>query len=43
MQGDHLHATVLWAPSIRALFAGDLLFNQMHLWLGEHDRDAIKG
>jgi glyoxylase-like metal-dependent hydrolase (beta-lactamase superfamily II) len=43
MQGDHLHATMLWAPSIRALFAGDMLFNKMHLWLGEHDREAIVG
>ncbi len=37
MQGDHEHATALWAPSIKALFAGDLVFNKMHLWLGEHD------
>jgi glyoxylase-like metal-dependent hydrolase (beta-lactamase superfamily II) len=37
MPGDHRHATALWAPSIRGLFAGDLVFNQMHLWLGEHD------
>jgi glyoxylase-like metal-dependent hydrolase (beta-lactamase superfamily II) len=40
MQGDHVHATALWVPSIRALFAGDLLFDEMHLWLGEHDRAA---
>jgi glyoxylase-like metal-dependent hydrolase (beta-lactamase superfamily II) len=37
MQGDHVHATALWVPSIKALIAGDLVFNQMHLWLGEHD------
>jgi len=37
MQGDHAHATALWVPSIGALIAGDLVFNQMHLWLGEHD------
>lgn len=37
MAGDHVHATALWAPSIKALFAGDIVFNQMHLWLGEHD------
>jgi len=36
MQGDHVHATALWAPDIRALFAGDLVFNQVFLWLGEH-------
>jgi glyoxylase-like metal-dependent hydrolase (beta-lactamase superfamily II) len=39
MQGDHVHATALYAPEINALFAGDLLFNQMHLWLGEHGRE----
>lgn len=38
MQGDHAHATALWAPSIKALFPGDLVYNQMYLWLGEHDR-----
>lgn len=36
MQGDHVHSTALWAPDIRALFAGDLVFNEVHLWLGEH-------
>jgi glyoxylase-like metal-dependent hydrolase (beta-lactamase superfamily II) len=41
MAGDHIHATALWAPSIRALFPGDLVFNDMHLWLGEHDAAAI--
>jgi glyoxylase-like metal-dependent hydrolase (beta-lactamase superfamily II) len=43
MQGDHVHATALWVPSIRALFAGDLLFNQMYLWFGEHDPAAVQG
>ncbi|MEH3107723.1 MAG: MBL fold metallo-hydrolase [Sphingomonas fennica] len=41
MTGDHAHATALWVPSIRALFAGDLLFNQVHLWLGESDAAAV--
>jgi len=36
MQGDHVHATALWIPSIRTLVAGDLVFNQMYLWMGEH-------
>ena len=36
MQGDHVHATALWVPSIGALIAGDLLFADVHLWLGEH-------
>ena len=42
IQGDHVHSTALWVPSIHALVAGDLLFNQMHLWLGEHDRQRIE-
>lgn len=40
-QGDHAHATALWAPEIKALFAGDLVYNQMYLWFGEHDPAAI--
>ena len=36
MQGDHVHATALYVPSIGALVAGDLLFTDVHLWLGEH-------
>lgn len=41
IQGDHHHATALWAPSIKALFPGDLVFNRMHLWLGEHDPEQV--
>lgn len=41
MQGDHHNATALWAPSIKALFPGDLVFNQVHLWLGEHDAAQV--
>ena len=41
MQGDHVHATALWAPDIKALFPGDIVFNQMYLWFGEHDAAAI--
>ena len=41
MQGDHLHATALWAPSIKALFPGDLVYNEMFLWFGEHDARAV--
>ena len=36
MQGDHVHASALHIPSIGALIAGDLLFKDVHLWLGEH-------
>ncbi len=35
LQGDHAHCTALWVPSAKALIAGDLLFNEVHLWLGE--------
>ncbi|NBC36712.1 MBL fold metallo-hydrolase [Novosphingobium sp. FSY-8] len=41
MAGDHTHATALWAPSIKALFAGDLVYNQMYLWMGEHSAADI--
>lgn len=41
MQGDHANATALWAPGIKALFPGDLVYNQMYLWFGEHDPQAI--
>jgi glyoxylase-like metal-dependent hydrolase (beta-lactamase superfamily II) len=41
MQGDHVHSTALWAPGIKALFPGDIVFNQMHLWLGELGPDEI--
>ncbi|MCC7411610.1 MAG: MBL fold metallo-hydrolase [Gammaproteobacteria bacterium] len=36
MQGDHVHATAVWDPQSRTLIAGDLLFNGVHVWLGEH-------
>jgi len=35
MQGDHVHSTAVWIPGIKTLVAGDLLFNEMHLWFGE--------
>jgi glyoxylase-like metal-dependent hydrolase (beta-lactamase superfamily II) len=41
MQGDHVHATALWVPSIKALFPGDLVYNEMYLWFGEHDPAGI--
>lgn len=41
MQGDHVHSTALWAPGIKALFPGDIVFNQMHLWLGEQGPEEI--
>ncbi|HSG34531.1 MAG TPA: MBL fold metallo-hydrolase [Sphingomonadaceae bacterium] len=41
MWGDHAVSTALWAPGIRALFPGDLVFNEVHLWLGEHDPENV--
>jgi glyoxylase-like metal-dependent hydrolase (beta-lactamase superfamily II) len=41
MQGDHVHSTALWVPDIKALFPGDMIFNQMHLWLGEQGPEEI--
>ncbi len=43
MQGDHRNSTALWVPEIRALIPGDLVFNEVHLWLGEHDLAAVAG
>jgi len=40
MQGDHIHATAVWIPDAKTLVAGDLLFNEMHLWLGESLKPA---
>ena len=37
-----MHATALWAPDIKALFAGDLVFNQVFLWLGEHRPENVQ-
>jgi glyoxylase-like metal-dependent hydrolase (beta-lactamase superfamily II) len=41
IEGDHVHATALWVPSIRALIAGDLVFNQVFPWLGEHRPENV--
>jgi glyoxylase-like metal-dependent hydrolase (beta-lactamase superfamily II) len=42
MQGDHVHSTALWAPDIKALFPGDIVYNQMFLWFGEHSPAEIQ-
>ncbi len=41
IQGDHKHSTALWVPSIRALFPGDMVHNEVFLWFGESDPAAI--
>lgn len=40
MQGDHVHATAIYIPSIGALIGGDLIFNKIHLWLTEATPEA---
>jgi glyoxylase-like metal-dependent hydrolase (beta-lactamase superfamily II) len=42
MQGDHAHATAIFIPSINALIGGDIVFKNVHLWLGEHTPDQRK-
>jgi glyoxylase-like metal-dependent hydrolase (beta-lactamase superfamily II) len=42
MQGDHVHATAIYIPSLRALIAGDLVFDQIYPWLGEHTPERRK-
>lgn len=41
MQGDHVHATAVWLPESRTLISGDLVFNEVFPWFGEHDAAAI--
>jgi glyoxylase-like metal-dependent hydrolase (beta-lactamase superfamily II) len=36
MQGDHVHATAIYVPALRALIAGDIVFQNIYPWLGEH-------
>jgi glyoxylase-like metal-dependent hydrolase (beta-lactamase superfamily II) len=36
MQGNHVHATALWDPRTGTLIAGDLLYNGVFAFLGEH-------
>jgi glyoxylase-like metal-dependent hydrolase (beta-lactamase superfamily II) len=43
MQGDHAANTVLWVPAIKALFASDMIHNEVVLWFVEHDAAAIRG
>jgi glyoxylase-like metal-dependent hydrolase (beta-lactamase superfamily II) len=42
MQGDHVHSTVVHVPSANTVIAGDMLFNEMHLWTGESLAPARK-
>jgi glyoxylase-like metal-dependent hydrolase (beta-lactamase superfamily II) len=38
--GESPHATALWIPSTRALLTGDLIYNNVHLWLRENRPDG---
>ena len=40
IQGDTDENTMLWIPGQRILIAGDVLFNNMHLYTGETDSKA---
>lgn len=35
MRGDHKNATALYIPDLKALIAGDIVFQDVHVWLGE--------
>ena len=41
-QGDEPKATnsYLWVPSLRALIAGDIVYNDVHLWLGNSNEKS---
>jgi glyoxylase-like metal-dependent hydrolase (beta-lactamase superfamily II) len=41
MWGDHAISTALWAPDIKALFPGDLVYNQVFMWVGEHRAEDV--
>jgi glyoxylase-like metal-dependent hydrolase (beta-lactamase superfamily II) len=52
-QGDTVHSTILYAPSIKAVVTGDVVYNQVHMMMGEtgeaqreawiHSLDQIAG
>lgn len=39
MQGDHVRSAVVWDAQSRTLVAGDVIYNGMFVWLGEHTPD----
>ncbi|AJA09498.1 beta-lactamase-like protein [Sphingopyxis fribergensis] len=34
--GDANRITMIWVPQLKTLVASDVLFNEVHLWFGEH-------
>ncbi len=42
-KGESDHAVVLYVPGLKALIAGDLIYNKVHLWLAEnHPNEWLK-
>ncbi len=39
MQGDHVRSTIVWDGETKTLIAGDVVYNGMYMWLGEHTPD----
>jgi glyoxylase-like metal-dependent hydrolase (beta-lactamase superfamily II) len=42
MQGDHVRSTIVWDKETRTLVAGDVVYNGMFVWLGEHTPDRYE-
>jgi glyoxylase-like metal-dependent hydrolase (beta-lactamase superfamily II) len=42
LQGDTNANTMLWLPAQKTLIAGDVLFNDLHVYTAETDMDARK-
>src|ERR1700737_2247603 len=40
IQGDTNENTILWFPGLRILVGGDVVFNNMHVYTAETDRQA---
>jgi glyoxylase-like metal-dependent hydrolase (beta-lactamase superfamily II) len=42
MQGDHVRSTIVWDEETRTLVAGDVVYNGMFVWLGEHTPERYR-
>jgi len=42
MQGDHVRSTIVWDDETKTLIAGDVVYNGMYVWLGEHTPDRYQ-
>ena len=36
-KGDHPHSSVVWVPSAQTLIGGDVIFNRIHAFFGDHN------